>query len=294
MKVFFLFVCLLAVSKLFSQSIRNVDFWAEGKTIVVEYDFINPKQDTSINVILSFSDQRGVIVVPKTITGDFKNVNPGLAKRIVWHVLTDGITLSGNYRAEVGIKKIAALKFVKIGTQIWASENLNVDHYRNGDPIPEAKTVQEWIKAGENKQPAWCYYENNSVNGSKYGKLYNWYAVNDSRGLAPEGWHLPSNQEWKELEGFLGIWTEAGEKMKSINGWKTSGNNTNSSGFSAIPGGYRSPNGAFKEIGAYGCWWSTTENTSSLPFYIILDDSSSFLKFCMDKEYGLSLRCIRD
>lgn len=86
-------------------------------------------------------------------------------------------------------------KTVKIGDQIWMAENLNVEKFRNYETIPEAKTKSEWEEAGENKQPAWCYYDNDPVNGAKYGKLYNWYAVIDPRGLAPSGWHIPNEAE---------------------------------------------------------------------------------------------------
>jgi uncharacterized protein (TIGR02145 family) len=113
---------------------------------------------------------------------------------------------------------------VTIGKQVWMSKNLNVDKFRNGDPIPEAKTKEEWLKAGENKQPAWCYYENNPANGTKYGKLYNWYAVNDIRGLAPIGYHTPSNGDWDTLETYLSsqtkeTWKDPGKRMKSTSGW---------------------------------------------------------------------------
>lgn len=91
------------------------------------------------------------------------------------------------------------MQTVTIGNQVWMTKNLNVDKFRNGDPIPEAKTDEEWIKAGENKQPAWCYYENDPANGEKYGKVFNWYAVNDPRGLAPEGWHDPTEEELQDL-----------------------------------------------------------------------------------------------
>ena len=112
-------------------------------------------------------------------------------------------------------------KSVKIGTQTWTTENLNVSTFRNGDPISEAKTNEEWDEAGKNKQPAWCYYENDPKNGAKYGKLYNWYAVNDPRGLAPAGWHVPSDAEWTILSDFLGGGMTAGKKMKSLSGWNS-------------------------------------------------------------------------
>jgi uncharacterized protein (TIGR02145 family) len=82
---------------------------------------------------------------------------------------------------------VVAQKEVKIGKQVWMYENLNVDKFRNGDPIPEVKTREEWLKAGENKQPAWCYFENDPANGKKIGKIYNFYAVTDSRGISPKG-----------------------------------------------------------------------------------------------------------
>jgi uncharacterized protein (TIGR02145 family) len=109
---------------------------------------------------------------------------------------------------------------VKIGRHVWMAENLNVDKFRNGDPIPQAKTLEEWDSAREKKQPAWCYYNNEPANGMKYGKLYNWYAVNDERGLAPEGWHIPSDAEWTILTNFLGGEKVAGKKLKSTTGWE--------------------------------------------------------------------------
>jgi uncharacterized protein (TIGR02145 family) len=120
------------------------------------------------------------------------------------------------------------------------TENLNVDKFRNGDPIPEAKIDEEWEEADENGEPAWCYYDNDSTNGVKYGKLYNWYAVTDPRGLAPEGWNVPIDEEWTTLIDFLGGEDVAGTKMKSTSGWAESGNGTKESGFSGLPGGNRS------------------------------------------------------
>jgi uncharacterized protein (TIGR02145 family) len=101
---------------------------------------------------------------------------------------------------------------VTIGTQVWMTKNLELSTFRNGEIIPEAKTPEEWEAAGKNKQAAWCYYDNNPANGTKYGKLYNWYAVNDPRGLAPSGWYIPTDEEWRVLENSLG--SEPGNKMK--------------------------------------------------------------------------------
>ena len=108
---------------------------------------------------------------------------------------------------------------VTIGTQVWSTKNLDVSTFRNGDPIPQAKSDDEWAKAGENKQAAWCYYKNDPANGAKYGKLYNWYAVNDPRGLAPVGYHIPTTEEWGVLAKILGNDSTTGPKLKTINGW---------------------------------------------------------------------------
>lgn len=114
-----------------------------------------------------------------------------------------------------------AIKEVKIGEQVWMGANLNVEKFRNGDPIPQAKTKSEWIKASEDKKPAWCYYQNNPQNGVIYGKLYNWYAVNDPRGLAPKGWHIPTRNEWDELISTLKKdFNDVNEALKTKIGWK--------------------------------------------------------------------------
>ncbi len=186
-------------------------------------------------------------------------------------------------------------KTVVIGTQTWMAENLNVSKFRNGDPIPEAKTNEEWAKAGENKQPAWCYYNNDTANGSKYGKLYNWFAINDPRGLAPEGFHIPSDQEWTMLTDYLGSEDQAGTKMKSKNTWQKKGIGTNESGFSGLPGGMRFYDGAFYVIGNNGYWWSSTDDWSYSAFYRLLSfDSVSMGRDASDKPTGLSVRCLKD
>ena len=92
---------------------------------------------------------------------------------------------------------------ITIGNQVWMVENLNVEFFQNGDAIPEAQTEKEWYRAFENNEPAWCYYDNNPMNGDKYGKLYNWFAVIDNRGLCPEGWHIPTKVDWDFLMEFL-------------------------------------------------------------------------------------------
>jgi uncharacterized protein (TIGR02145 family) len=290
---FLTYLFILFAQTSFSQTIENVDFHTEGKSIVVTYDFFNSKADTMVNLELQFKDQQGISIIPKTLSGDIKNVKPGQAKRIVWDVLADRITLSGKYKAEVSIQRMAP--WVKIGSQVWTTENLNVSTFRNGDPIPEAKTDDEWELAEKNKQPAWCYYENDPKNAEKYGKLYNWYAVNDPRGLAPKGWHVPSVTEWTQLTNYLGGIDAAGEKMKSIIGWNVNGNGTNSSGFSGLPGGGRRGIGYFYNIGNYGIWWSSTENDADVAWgrYLSYYDGN-VVRNLNSKGEGLSVRFLMD
>ena len=193
---------------------------------------------------------------------------------------------------------------VKIGKQTWMSKNLNVDKFRNGEVIQEAKTEDDWEKAGENKKPVWCYYNNDPSNGIKYGKLYNWYAVNDPRGLAPAGWHVPSEAEWTTLTNFLGGVSVAGKKIKSKEGWKDNGNGTNEFNFSGLPGGRRQETtwnglGDFMQIGTDGWWWSATEIDLLGTYYSVyafrLMKTRNFAGAGgSGKREGMSVRCIKN
>ena len=180
-----------------------------------------------------------------------------------------------------------------IGTQTWATKNLDVNTFSNGDPIPEAKTREEWWQFGEEQKAAWCYYENDQANRKKYGKLYNWYAVNDPRGLAPKGWHVPSDAEWTSLTGNLG--EDAGIQMKSTSGWSDNGNGTNISGFTALPGGYRNLSCYFEYIGNDGYWWSSTGYDTNYAWSRrMLYNYGDVDRLHYYKEYGFSVRCVRD
>lgn len=201
---------------------------------------------------------------------------------------------------------------VKVGAQEWLGKNLNVDHFANGDPIPEAATDEEWKRASENKQPAWCYYNNDPANGRTYGKLYNGYAVKDPRGLAPVGWHVQSDEEWTNLTRQLApnnvivnkktavnfFSTEAvGTLQKTSYGWDNNGNGTNTSGLAGLPGGYRDTNVAlFHGLGAYGYWWGSSEGTTEGAWYRYLSCNLGgvYGRTTLDKGRGFSVRCLRD
>ena len=181
---------------------------------------------------------------------------------------------------------------VTIGTQVWAIANLNVSTFQNGDSIPEAKTNKEWLAAGESGKPAWCYYNNDPAIGLKYGKLYNWYAVNDPRGLAPAGWTLPGDGDWAMLIKNLKGPGTAGSKLKSTSRWNDDNNGTNETGFNGFPGGYRVENGAFLNLGSIGTWWSSTETNSRSAVDHYLAESTSLGSSTSPKQRGESVRCI--
>jgi uncharacterized protein (TIGR02145 family) len=179
-----------------------------------------------------------------------------------------------------------------IGSQKWAVANLNVSTFRNGDTIPEAKTNKEWVAAGDAGKPAWCYYNNDPALGLKYGKLYNWFAVNDPRGLAPEGWMLSSDADWSQLAYSSGG-QAAGMKMKSTTGWSEGNGGTNETGFTGLPGGYRVENGIFQNLGSIGIWWSTEESKASTAIDHYLSQSGTLGRSNSPRQRGESVRCLR-
>jgi uncharacterized protein (TIGR02145 family) len=187
------------------------------------------------------------------------------------------------------------LPTVVIGTQQWMQKNLEVAFYRNGDPIPQVTDPTAWAALTTG---AWCYNNNDPNTGFTYGKIYNWYAVNDPRGLAPAGWHIPTDAEWTTLQNSLGGSSVAGGKMKEPGTTHWTDPNTgadNSSAWAGLPGGGRNDVGAFFGIGYNGYWWGSTENgtntawTRSLNYY---DGSISRLNNL--KQGGFSVRCLRD
>ncbi|OUR97686.1 hypothetical protein A9Q86_15855 [Flavobacteriales bacterium 33_180_T64] len=187
---------------------------------------------------------------------------------------------------------------MKVENQEWQVYNLRTTTFKNGDKILHAQTAQEWKEAGEKGIPAYCYYNHNNKFGFKLGKLYNWYAVNDSRGLAPKGWHIPSEDEWNVLVTYFGK-DKLGGYLKSKNNWAndygTSGNGDNYQHFDALPGGWVSEDGEFSYLGEYGKWWSTTVDDEGLAVSITFSDNSSDVYLpSAKKAKGYSVRCIKD
>jgi uncharacterized protein (TIGR02145 family) len=184
---------------------------------------------------------------------------------------------------------------VVIGNQTWMKSNLNVSKYQDGTLIPQSLNAKDWQTASTNNTGAWCYYDYDSSNEKVYGKLYNWYAVRDARGLAPAGYQIPTDEQWSTLTTFIG--SVAGGKMKETDtsNW-TSPNSeaTNSTGFTGLPGGICISNGDFHFIGDYGYWWSATIIDATTAWNRSLGyNSVTACRSYDDKNYGFAVRCIK-
>jgi uncharacterized protein (TIGR02145 family) len=200
---------------------------------------------------------------------------------------------------------------VQIGTQCWTQSNLKVSKYRNGDNIPTGLSNSTWQNTTSG---AYAIYDNNPVNDGLYGKLYNHYAVTDSRGLCPTGWHVPSDGEWKVLTKYLDpsadtnstsntASTTAGGALKSTSmqptpgGWNSPNTGaTNSSGFIALPGGLRNNgSGSFYTMTTSGYWWSSSVLSGSDAWNRILNSNDSSIdRNNFYRTDGFSVRCCRD
>lgn len=179
---------------------------------------------------------------------------------------------------------------VKIGDQIWMGENLNVENYRNGDSIPQVNDKVIW---GNLKSGAWCYYNNDQSNGEKYGKLYNWYAVNDPRGLAPEGWHIPNNAEFESL---MIATDDNGNSLKAVGQGSGIGTGSNSSGFSALLAGGRDnySNGDFFNLDTAYFWSSSQNSPGWADIFMISGNDNNCNLAITEMKYGFSVRCVKD
>jgi uncharacterized protein (TIGR02145 family) len=196
------------------------------------------------------------------------------------------------------------IQSVTIGSQIWSTKNLDVARYRNGDSIPQVTDPAQWANLTTG---AWCWYNNDSATyAATYGRLYNWYAVNDPRGLAPQGWRIPTEGDWNKLIKYLDAGadtnclvcfqsTVSGNSMKNTLGWYNNRNGSNTSGFSGLPGGYRDFNGNFYDAGSYGLWWSGTQyDPFSATYRGLTYQPSDIYRNYTNKTLGLSLRIVRE
>jgi uncharacterized protein (TIGR02145 family) len=201
-----------------------------------------------------------------------------------------------------------AYPVVTIGSQVWMAKNLQTTRYPDGTPIPLVDTITAWDVLDENSR-AYCWFGDEINNKDTYGALYTWAAAmkgaessdaNPSgvQGVCPTGWHLPSNAEWEELERFLGGTDVAGGKMKEAGTTHWADPNTdatNESGFTGLPGGYRSNIGTFGRFASYGSWWNSDEYSETSAYYRLLNfGNTAIYKLHLSKEVGFSVRCVRD
>jgi len=190
-------------------------------------------------------------------------------------------------------------KTVYIGTQVWMAENLKTAKYNDGTAIPNVTDNNQWYN---NTTGAYAYYNNDAANNAKYGKLYNWYAVNPTtngnKNVCPIGWHVPTDAEWTVLTDYLGGYSYAGAKMKEVGttNWNSPNTgSTNTSLFTGLPGGSRSSIGYYYDIGADGYWWSSTESSTDSAWARYLNSNvGNAFSYYVNKGVGLSVRCLRD
>jgi uncharacterized protein (TIGR02145 family) len=235
--------------------------------------------------------------------GNFSSTLNGLNNNTKYYVRAYAINSAGTgYGNELSFTTFAVADIdsnlynaVIIGTQTWLGENLKTTRYNNGESIPNITDQTEWYNqlAG-----AYSNYDNNPSNGDIYGRLYNFYAISDPRGVCPSGWHIPSDAEWTTLVDNLGGMSIAGGKIKEMGTthW-TSANpdETNDFGFTALPGGFRYFTGTFNAIGDFAYWWSSTEYSSDYHWISYISQYSGYLlKNYYLKNYGLTVRCAKD
>jgi uncharacterized protein (TIGR02145 family) len=236
-------------------------------------------------------DASGNIVPGSLVLTDGRLPRPG-----IWKEVYIDICCSISTTTTTSTEAPPPFPIVTIGSQIWSQVNLEVTTYRNGDPIPEVTDPTQWQNLTTG---AWCYYDNDPANGLIYGKLYNWAAVNDPRGLAPTGWHIPTILEWVTLETTLGGALVAGGAMKEVGTTHWLAPNTgatNSSGWTGLPGGIRNFGAPFTGLGFYGDWWSSTELNATNAYYrgLWFNSSSVENSGTSNKQQGFSVRIIKD
>lgn len=186
---------------------------------------------------------------------------------------------------------------VTIGDQVWMAENLRVTRYRNGDPISQINNDQYWSISTEG---SFCSPSGDLQSVSEYGRLYNGYAITDSRGLAPEGWHVPTDTEWSTLVDIAGGETEAGGNLKEIgfDHWLSPNTDaTDELGFGALPAGIRLPAGDFSGMGNYGCFWSSSfAGSGSNLFWVrcMWNNHDNVDRRDDNIAFGFSIRCVKD
>jgi uncharacterized protein (TIGR02145 family) len=294
-KTNFIFLVVLLSNIITAQKVSNIAFRQEQSNIIVSYD-LETRIPCSVSLFVSINGGANWNGPLKKVTGNVGvNIASG-SQRITWSVLDEFEELRGD-KIQFQVRAYGDnIETIKIGNQEWMTKNLDVSTYRNGDNIPEVKDQNKWktLTTG-----AWCYYNNDPKNAEIYGKLYNWYAVNDPRGIAPEGFHVPNKGELEMVidnnkftrgiatEGF-NIPTKDEQDMAKVNnrfigllgGWRGRDN---------IAGNY------FHGIGSYANWWSSSELDTAFARYVTLNHESHIANMTSYyKISGFSVRCLKN
>jgi len=283
--------------------------WEMGKTYTIMW--VNGAIEGTVAIYLyKNSDYYQTIVTNETNDGSYDwtipgNYDEGNDYKVRVYSTSDG-SLYDDSNSSFTIQPYI-YKSVKIGNQEWMRENLKVTHYQNGDPIQEISGNESWTSSSSG---SYCVYDDDSTNSETYGYLYNWYAINDYRNIAPNGWHIPTDEEWQELETYLGM----SQSDASSNGWRGTNEGgelkengfthwgspnegaTNSSGFTALPSGRRtiSGNGSFDRLGSHAYYWTSTYINNGAWIRILANTSSQIYRAGHHISYGYSIRCIKD
>jgi uncharacterized protein (TIGR02145 family) len=241
-----------------------------------------------------------------TFSSSLTNLNPAIVYYVRAYVSNQSWTVYGDqitFRTKLTDIEGNLYNTILIGTKLWMTENLRTTRLNDNTLIPEITGNTEWIGTSS---PAYCWYDNNASFKTTYGALYNWFSVNTGK-LCPTGWHVPTDQEFSALEITLGmasdqseIWgwrgTDHGLRMKNTTGWDNNGNGSNSSGFSALPGGYRyGADGQFFLQTTITYWWTSSEHDADRGWYRRLDSSSEQVyRASTSKKGGKYIRCVKD
>ena len=290
--IFYLLICYLFIGTSFTQSLENLDYYSEGDKVIITYDFLNCQQGKSYDINLTFKEQTtNNTLFPKSIEGDFKNVLCG-SRQIIWDVRKDYSEISGKYFPQLNfneaIVKVSDIdgneyKTVVVGNQIWFAENLKTTRYNDGTHIRNVIDSKEWYNE---KRGAWCYYENDEGKNLKYGKLYNWNAVNrssnENKNICPVGWHVPKNREFLDLFNYL----NDAKKLNEV-------------GFNVVRSGFRTSedNCMFVRLDELALWWTSTECTWGKPNVGVvnaIEYDDTWETHVFSAVPGLPVRCIMD
>lgn len=297
-------------------ALTDGDSFSSGSSFSFQIDTDN--NDITLAEVLFNENEIGTFdVFPSDVHIDLSNINEGnyILKVIAFIdelqvktieiniIVTEAISTEPEYGIVNDIDGNEYIT-VKIGTQVWMAENLRTLHYRNGDAIDNTSENSTWADLSIGSV---CYYENNSSNAVPYGCLYNFYAVNDSRSICPDGWHIPSRDEMDILIEYLGGRNVAGGKLKEEGNehWNSplitiDNAGTNESGFSAVAAGERNASGQFQSFGYKTNFWLSKE-TSSLSGKLMgyarglsKSDNKVLEEDVKPASLGLSIRCIKD